>query len=92
MIHLRVDNEPSNTKRRFACGIGPELPDGDKYIFDGELGLYNMVDCASCIGSQLSQLGTPISQLSGRPGMPGYAEFCRIAATWGYGCYNGDPV
>lgn len=29
-------------------------------------------------------LGTPISELSGRPGRPGYAEFCRIARTWGY--------
>lgn len=29
-------------------------------------------------------LGTPISKLSGRQGEPGYAEFCRIAKTWGY--------
>lgn len=29
-------------------------------------------------------LGTPISQLSGRPGEPGYEEFCRIARSWGY--------
>lgn len=29
-------------------------------------------------------LGTPISQLSGRPGHPGYKEFCRIARSWGY--------
>lgn len=29
-------------------------------------------------------LGTPISKLSGRPGHPGFAEFCRIAASWGY--------
>lgn len=29
-------------------------------------------------------LGTPLSQLSGRPGTPGYAEFCRIAESWGY--------
>ena len=30
------------------------------------------------------RLGTPISELSGRPGHPGYAEFCRIARSWGY--------
>lgn len=30
------------------------------------------------------KIGTPISELSGRPGQPGYAEFCRIAKTWGY--------
>lgn len=30
------------------------------------------------------KLGTPISELSGRPGQPGYAEFVRIARSWGY--------
>ena len=30
------------------------------------------------------RLGTPISQLSGRPGEAGFAEFCRIAKSWGY--------
>lgn len=30
------------------------------------------------------RLGTPLSQLSGRPGHPGYDEFKRIAASWGY--------
>lgn len=29
-------------------------------------------------------LGTPISQLSGRPGQPGYAEFVRITKSWGF--------
>ncbi|WP_291208936.1 hypothetical protein [Hyphomonas sp.] len=29
-------------------------------------------------------LGTPISKLSGRPGEPGFAEFCRIARSWGH--------
>ncbi len=28
--------------------------------------------------------GTPISQLSGRPGHQGYDEFVRIANSWGY--------
>ena len=30
------------------------------------------------------QIGTPISQLSGQPGTPGYAEFKRIAKSWGH--------
>ena len=30
------------------------------------------------------KLGTPISELSGRPGHPGYEEFKRIARSWGY--------
>lgn len=29
-------------------------------------------------------IGTPISQLSGRPGAPGYGKFKRIAKSWGY--------
>ena len=29
-------------------------------------------------------IGTPLSQLSGRPGHPGFEEFCRIARSWGY--------
>jgi len=29
-------------------------------------------------------LGTPLSQISGRPGEPGFEEFERIARTWGY--------
>jgi hypothetical protein len=29
-------------------------------------------------------LGTPLSELSGQPGQPGFAEFCRIARSYGY--------
>lgn len=29
-------------------------------------------------------IGTPLSELSGWPGLPGYAEFKRIARSWGY--------
>ncbi len=29
-------------------------------------------------------LGTPISELSGRPGHSGYEEFKRISSSWGY--------
>lgn len=31
-----------------------------------------------------SRLGTPISQLSGRPGHPGFERFDQIARSWGY--------
>lgn len=31
-----------------------------------------------------ASLGTPISELSGRPGEPGYERFRDIAASWGY--------
>lgn len=29
-------------------------------------------------------LGTPLSELSGQPDKDGYAEFCRIARSWGF--------
>lgn len=30
------------------------------------------------------KIGTPLSELSGRPGSPGYDKFVRIAKSWGY--------
>lgn len=30
------------------------------------------------------RIGAPISQLSGRPGHPGYDQFKAVAASWGY--------
>lgn len=82
MIHVRIDNEPLNGKREFACGIGPELPEGDVYVFAPEG--YHRADCPGCNPDGRRKLGTPIDQLSGRPGQRGYDEFCRIARSWGY--------
>lgn len=79
MIHLRIDDEAENSKRRFACGIGPALPDGDKWVYYEHS---RMVTCEGCGGHH--EYGTPISELSGRPGFPGYQRFCEIAASWGY--------
>ena len=83
MIHIRVDNERENSKRRFACGIGPDLPVGDLYYFTGE-NRADFADCPGCNPHGPRRLGTPISELSGRPGHDGYEEFCRIAESWGY--------
>lgn len=83
MIHIRIDGEELNGKRRFACGLGPELPTGDVYYFDGERGA-DLSDCPGCNPAGPRKLGTPISQIVGRPGHPGYAEFVRIARSWGY--------
>lgn len=82
MIHIRVDDEELNSKRRFACGVGPDLPPGDQYYFAGEA----MADRADCPGCNPTprQIGTPLSQLSGRPGEPGYERFKSIAASWGF--------
>lgn len=84
MIHLRIDNEELNSKRRFACGIGPDLPLGDLYFFEGEAAAEYRVDCPGCNPAGPRRIGTPLSELSGRPGHPGYAEFLRIARSWGY--------
>ena len=83
MIHIRVDDEDLNIKRRFACGLGPELPPGDKYFFAGE-SRADFADCPGCNPSGPRELGTPISQVCGRPGHPGYGEFLRIAQSYGY--------
>jgi len=83
MIHIRIDQEIENSKRRFACGIGPDLPKGDTYYFEGESGA-DRSDCPGCNPAGPRKLGTPISQLSGRPGHEGYEEFVRIARSWGY--------
>ena len=87
MIHIRVDDEPGNSKRRFACGIGPDLPSGDVYFFDGEqrkAGFRDDEVCPGCFPGGKPQIGTPLSELSGRPGYPGYEQFKAIAASWGY--------
>jgi len=83
VIHIRVDHYESNAERRFACGIGPQLPAGDIYYFDGEA-LADQADCPGCNPSGPRRLGTPISQLSGKPGTPGYKAFCEIARSWGH--------
>jgi len=92
MIHIRIDDSPLNANRRFACGIGPELPPGDLYLFVSEeykAGAYFAVhdvaeSCPGCFPDGKPQLGTPISELSGRPGHPGYERFKQIAESWGY--------
>lgn len=86
MIHIRIDDNPDNNKRRFACGIGPELPDGDTYFFAGESAAYNKSDCPGCNPGGPRQLGTPLSALSGKadPGNPAWERFKAIATSWGY--------
>jgi hypothetical protein len=83
MIHIRIDDEPENSKRRFLCGIGPELPPGDTYFCAAE-SMADRADCPGCNPTGPRQYGTPISQLSGRSGQPGFSGFSRIAQSWGY--------
>jgi hypothetical protein len=81
MIHIRIDHEHENSKRRFACGLGPDLPAGDQYWFQGEDQAYRHADCPGCNPHGPRKLGTPISELSGQPG-PGYERFKAIARSW----------
>lgn len=83
MIHIRIDDEKANSKRRFACGIGPELPEGDTYFF-AEESQSGRADCPRCNPAGPRQLGTPLSELSGQPGTKGYQRFVQIAGSWGY--------
>lgn len=84
MIHIRIDDELDNSKRKFGCGIGPELPTGDTYFFIGESAAERHADCPGCNPGGPRKLGTPISDISGRPGHLGYKKFCEIAESWGY--------
>lgn len=83
MIHIRLDDDLPNDKAMFACGLRGRLPEGDKYFFAGE-SASRLADCQGCNPGGPQPLGTPISQLSGRPGEPGWEEFKRIANSWGY--------
>lgn len=83
MIHIRIDDEIENSKRKFACGIGPVLPEGDTYFYVTESIADVKADCPGC-NPNPRQIGTPCSAISGRPGHSGFSEFTRIAKTWGY--------
>lgn len=82
MIHIRVDHEELNSKRRFACGIGPELPTGDKYFFEGESQVDRHADCQACrlalsYPEKPAKLGTSIAEMTPK-------RFAEIARSWGY--------
>jgi len=82
-IHIRVDDWLPNSERQFACGIGPELPEGDTWFHISEMWNSQKADCVGCAPHK-PQFGTPISQLSGRPGEPGYDRFVEVGNSWGY--------
>ena len=82
MIHVRTDDNALNSQAEFACGIVGKLPEGDRYYFETEFTAL-AADCPGCNPGGPAR-GTPISKLSGRPGHPGFDEFCEIARSWGY--------
>ena len=84
MIHIRIDDHELNSKAKFACGIPYPLPEGDQYVHEADLFALHKADCPTCNPGGPRQYGTPLSELSGQPGQPGYSNFKRIASSWGY--------
>jgi hypothetical protein len=82
VIHIRVDQGELNSERRFACGIGPELPEGDKWFYQSESAALRHVDCPGCNPGRPAPIGIPISDLDGRNG--GNDAWRRLSESWGY--------
>jgi hypothetical protein len=88
MIHVRTDawvdeSTGEHSMGRIACGLA-ELPPGDTFYFEADSGAWLTADCPTCNPGGPKRLGTPISQLSGRPGHPGFEAFRGIAESWGH--------
>lgn len=74
MIHIRVEDDLPNSRRSFVCGLGPELPEGDTWLYPADPGSYR-ADCQGCNPGGPGQLGTPLSQVTG-------AMLDRMADEW----------
>lgn len=61
-----------------ACDAGYSEHDFPREPLEGDVGI------APVPRDPSKPLGTPLSELSVRPGKKGYAEFVRIAKSWGY--------
>jgi hypothetical protein len=84
MIHvLEQDPAKPEGETRIRCGL-VAMPAGDTMFFEGDSGAWLRADCEGCNPGGPKRLGTPISQLSGRPGHAGFEAFRDIAASWGY--------
>lgn len=60
-----------------ACDLGVS-DDGNGHYHEDDVGI------PPALPRQDGKIGTPLSELSGQPGKPGFAEFCRIARSWEY--------
>ncbi len=86
--HIKVDawvddDTGESSPGHIACGL-EKLPDGDKFIFEGESYACHVADCQGCNPGGPQPYGTPISQLSSTPGSHGFERLKRIAESWGY--------
>jgi len=84
MIHVR-EQDPAKPEgeTRIRCGLAA-MPAGDTMFFAGDPGAWLTANCEGCNPGGPKQLGTPISQLSGRPGSDRFDAFCGVADSWGY--------
>lgn len=64
MIHIRVDQSELNAHRKFACGIGPELPAGDKWFYQSEASARH-ADCPGCNPRGAEPIGWPATSMDG---------------------------
>lgn len=64
MIHIRIDQNELNIHRKFACGIGPELPPSDQWFYHTE---YHAIkaDCPICNPGGPKLIGVPASSMDG---------------------------
>lgn len=58
------------------CNLGVGEDDVDREPMDGDVGIAPI--------ERPEPIGTPLSQISGRPGHPGFEQFRAIAKSWGY--------
>ncbi len=83
MIHIRIDRQPLNSARRFACGIGPSLPEGDKWFYESEYSAIR-ADCPGCnplgpgpIGWTASAMdGNAANRINNPDGWARWVAFC----------------
>lgn len=72
------DYEYCREERTYYCNhCGAEPPD-DWYFADDD------VPITFSTGRKPEELGTPLSELSTKPGTKGYANFVKIARSWGH--------
>lgn len=64
MLHVRIDQNDLNSERRFACGIGPALPEGDNWVYAHE-SMADRADCPGCNPGGPLPIGVPASALNG---------------------------
>lgn len=64
MIHIRTDQSEFNSQRKFACGIGPGLPEGDKWFYEGEYSA-SLADCPKCNPRGPEGIGWPAASMNG---------------------------